>query len=369
MKKRIISVIAIIALCIYTGIVAVADNSMMATRNRLKSKGTIVYQKGNESVIIDSEDLYLLADQIDYLKVALSEQLAEVNTYFTNADKGVPVISDEEIKVVHSQPASVNIIDPLDMQFDVLLEGLAASQSIPNNVTDYGYEADTGLYKTPDGKLTTDTTQAGIEQISISAATADNLSAGTAAWVNGELLLGTGVDNQSYYNNSNADIILNLIDIVYSGITKDEYYEVTDYIGNGLSSSAYRSDTNGTTYGKHIGGRSVIIPVWDLNSTSNKKLLNKITIERSGKRHVGVDCTGGSDSSYRVYTEEGNLILESKSNGVDDIVIDIMTLPISTQYIYIECESTPYATVYKSHSRAECSVTIKDIKATYLINS
>lgn len=35
----------------------------------------------------------------------------------------------------------------------------------------------------------------------VTAASEENLSAGTAAWVNGTLLLGTGGDNQSYYEN------------------------------------------------------------------------------------------------------------------------------------------------------------------------
>lgn len=49
------------------------------------------------------------------------------------------------------------------------------------------------------------TNGSGTEKINVASATADNLSAGTAAWVNGSLILGTGSDNKSYYNKGSEE--------------------------------------------------------------------------------------------------------------------------------------------------------------------
>lgn len=375
MKKKLLSIMMVMALTIGTcGVAVAADTKSGATRNSLKSYGSIEYHNGSDKVVINADDLYMLADQIDQVKLDVTDQLEAMNTYFT-AGNGISLNTDQDISVIHSIPSQSDSVNPMSVNFDTLLEGIAASQSVSLDVKDYGYPSETKLFKTSDGSLTTDGSEDGATEISVAAATSDNLSAGTVAWVNGELLLGTGVDNQTYYNNSNSELILNFIDVVYSGITKNEYYEMIDYIGNGFSTSASRRhDLNGsgTATGKHIGVRSVKFPVWDLDSESDKKLLNKITIQRTGSK--GASATSGagatSNTKYRVYTEDGIVLLEDSLSGVSDIVIEVMTLPISTQYIYVECESTPFVTITGSGSSAFCSVIMNEaIKATYLINS
>lgn len=203
MDKKILSIITVIAVLGCTYSVAMADGATPAnaTKNSLKSHGSVVYKDGeNNSVEIHSDDLYMLADQLDAYKTSTAEQLAAINTYFSTGENGINLISDSNIKVVHTQPSSGDEVDPLALNLDTLLEGIAASQSIPTGVTEYGYADTTALYKNSSGFLTTNSSNNGLEKINIHAATAENLSAGAAAWVNGTLIIGTGSDNQTYYN-------------------------------------------------------------------------------------------------------------------------------------------------------------------------
>lgn len=199
MKKRILSVILALALTIGTCSITVAADRGGATRNSLKSYGSIEYHKGNDKVIINSEDLYMLADQIDQVKLEVADQLEAMNTYFTAGD-GISLDTDRYISVTHTRPSRADFVDPVSVNFDTLLEGIAASQSVSSDVADYGYSPGTKLYKGANGELTTNGSEEGAEQISVSAATADNLSAGTVAWVNGRLILGTGGDNKAYFD-------------------------------------------------------------------------------------------------------------------------------------------------------------------------
>lgn len=198
MKKKILSVILLLTLILGTGSVAAAADGGGATRDDLKSRGTIAYYKEKNRVVINSEDLYTLADRIDQVKLGMADQLGTMHTYFTAGD-GISLVTDRQISVTHTRPSAADRIDPMSVNFDTLLEGIAASQSVSSDVTAYGYASGTKLYKGENGVLTTNGSEKGAEQVSVSAATADNLSAGTAAWVNGHLILGTGKDNKAYF--------------------------------------------------------------------------------------------------------------------------------------------------------------------------
>ncbi len=205
MKKKIISMIFLLTIFFSTYMVALAEDGntqFISTASQLKSKGVIVYQNETDSVVIDSNDLYILADAFDSFKTAVYSQMAEMNTYLTMEDKGIDLTTSNDIHVIHSTPS--DIVDPLSVNFDTLIEGLAASQSIPHTPSEYGYAEGTSLYKTVEGLLTTEASDE-TEMIEIEGAIADNLSAGTSAWVDGKLILGTGVDNKSFYEQGNTD--------------------------------------------------------------------------------------------------------------------------------------------------------------------
>lgn len=207
MKKQILSFMTVILLTMSVCITAFAEGDIGTepvprdgTAAELKSYGAIVYQKGSDSIKIDSEDLYILADQIDQVKLQVTDQLEALNTYFTAGEGEISLNTSDDISVVHAKPFEEDFVDPLGVNFDTLLEGIAVSQSVSTDAAAYGYPAGTELYKTANGSLTTNGSGAGTEKINVAAATADNLSAGTAAWVNGSLILGTGGDNKGYHD-------------------------------------------------------------------------------------------------------------------------------------------------------------------------
>ncbi len=197
MRKKFLSVILILALTFGTCGTVLAADTIGRTEDGLKSYGKIAYQNGSDAVVIDSEDFHMLADRLDLFKQRMADQLQAMHTYFT-VEGGMSLQTNADVSVVHTKPSDENIVNPLEVDFDTLLEGIAVSQSVPSDVTTYGFPAGTELYKNKNGVLTTDGTEEGAEKISVTAATADNLSAGTAAWVNGSLILGTGGDNKSY---------------------------------------------------------------------------------------------------------------------------------------------------------------------------
>lgn len=294
MNKKFISVISIIVLVFGTYSVAMADNSIAgsATRNSLKSFGSVVYTDGADSVEIHSEDLYMLADRLDSFKTRIYEQLSEINTYFSRGDKGASIVSDHSIRIVHTAPSDSERIDSLALDFDALLEGLAASQSIPAEVTEYGYPEETALYKTADGALTTDGSESDTQRINVSVAEPGTLSAGSAAWVNGKLILGTGADNRAYYNLGYADGYAHSIssaDVTYtyhqhtSGCyavcnetytIKENEFDDNDggYIIYTVTHSEPVCSRVATTYTKYYNGR-------DSKYGSDKAIYNRVVAE------------------------------------------------------------------------------------------
>lgn len=371
MKKKIISLILVVALTFGTYTVAAASNEFPgATRNSLKSQGAIVYQNGEETVILDSEDLYMLADQIDLLKVNIVNQLESMNTYFTKGD-GISLDSDSSINVSHSKTDEINIVNPLSVNFDVLLDGIAVSQTIPeSDVAAYGFDPGTTLYVNTMGELTTDSEE-GVEEITIAPAESENLSAGTAAWVNGTLILGTGADNKSYYEEGNGNVsdkIVDIISLVYSGVNTNENYSLTGKNGGRLGVGISSKESAGPN---QIVVVSDQIKVWDLEDS--KKLLTKlsfnVTAETAGARDDDGSTSGSAYIYYKIYNQQGIIIGSGSGNAKNTIIIDVMSLPITTQYIYVEAVGEVYVTK-SDHGcgTGSASIDFHNIQATYLIN-
>ncbi len=133
-------------------------------REQIRSRGRIDYAGG--AVILDSADFVRLADQIDGLDAAFTENtvklagaLRQIGTYFT-AD-GL---------VTHKQEEADASGEAAKLPLTRIEEGILQSQSV-----------------------------AFLKEQKIEPAAADNLSAGTAAWVDGRLCIGNGADNQAHY--------------------------------------------------------------------------------------------------------------------------------------------------------------------------
>ncbi|MDE6602169.1 MAG: hypothetical protein K2K90_08395 [Lachnospiraceae bacterium] len=193
MKKKILLIMAVLTMTVSTCMVAIAAENPSSARAGIRSEGVIRYSGGERDVVIDAADFYTLADQLDLFKVRAVKQLGVMRTYLTHSGGGVAMTSADGIYAVHKKPRAGEEADPLSLDFATILEGIAVSQSIPSEPEAFGFPTGTKLYKKADGTLSTSDAD-GAEPISIQPAAAGNLSAGTAAWVNGELLLGTGGD-------------------------------------------------------------------------------------------------------------------------------------------------------------------------------
>ena len=169
-------------------------------RDQIQSKGQILFETGQ--VMITAEDFIYLADKIDFLestyKISLVNALNSINTYFKNDGT---VVYDSSLNEIQSDEQKVNL------PFDVIKNGIINSQSMDmikgvqavdkNGVPLYYISEESSNNKEHLNNTTTDT---GLPLL-YKEAYAGNLSAGTAAWVNGILLKGTGEDNRISWQN------------------------------------------------------------------------------------------------------------------------------------------------------------------------
>lgn len=147
-----------------------------------KAQGNIaaVRSDGTKTVIFDKSDLDYLDGRIDAIEADVStgkENLANaLNPLGTNPSLGTPLSGTST--------------------FNELMEAINNSQKIPDKTIGESVSIATEDYEL----ASTVTGQTINSDTKISAATADNLSLGTSAWVDGSLLIGTGADNKNYYN-------------------------------------------------------------------------------------------------------------------------------------------------------------------------
>ncbi|MCM1125011.1 MAG: hypothetical protein NC429_00930 [Lachnospiraceae bacterium] len=167
---------------ILTGVIGITSKAQTERRaSNIKSKGVFDYADG--TVVMDSSDLTYLADEIDLLEDTYKKEtvkaLNKMNTYFMLDDSTTHNPDESNLA---SDSASI-------LPFHSIIEGILESQSIPTEKT---Y---TGTVPGNENEVTGN----------ISAATEDSLSLGDAAWVDGELVVGNGGDNNVYYNQGYAD--------------------------------------------------------------------------------------------------------------------------------------------------------------------
>lgn len=204
-KSRIAMLLTVLLLSGSVCMVAAAAESPSATQNELRSQGAIHYQDGAETVVIDATDLYTLAGTLDQFKVSVAQQLVGLKTYLSKDASGVPLTKTNGIYVTHREPAASERVDPVTLSFQTLMEGMAASQTIPTDPAVYDMAAGTLLYQGKDGKLQIGQPQdKDAKKVNIHAATAKELSAGAAAWVDGKLILGTGDENKAYHETGSS---------------------------------------------------------------------------------------------------------------------------------------------------------------------
>lgn len=154
----------------------------VAAGHEWKSQGNVeaVRSDGTKTVIFDKSDLDYLDGRIDAIEADVStgkENLANaLNPLGTNPSLGTPLSGTST--------------------FNELMEAINHSQAIPDKTIGESVSIATEDYEL----ASTVTGQTINSDTKISAATADNLSLGTSAWVDGSLVIGTGADNKNYYD-------------------------------------------------------------------------------------------------------------------------------------------------------------------------
>ena len=193
-----------------------------ARKSKLNSKGIINYANG--TVVIDSSDFAYLADEIDMLESAYkANMVSALNTMrtFFLADGSISHEPDSER---NSGEEAVRL------SLDTIISGILQSQSVEH-----------------------------LAEQGIAGAIEDNISKGAAAWVNGELVIGNGADNDAYYKKGQEDVIANPDDygIGNSLPNSTSVIEAYTHTGEGYNEKHYfHTNIKGKTLYKDI----VIMP-------------------------------------------------------------------------------------------------------------
>lgn len=176
-----------------------AQEGQSGRSGRISSKGIIDY--ANHTVVIDSSDLTYLANEIDELertyKSATVDALNQIGTYYASYDGDISHDSDDNY--VSSDTATV-------LSFKDLYHGILKSQSVDHLADVQAKDSDDNpvYYANEDAaeskSLIMTTASANNFPVLIRAAAAGNLTAGTASWVDGSLIIGNGADNRAYYD-------------------------------------------------------------------------------------------------------------------------------------------------------------------------
>lgn len=195
-KKKILAVTGTALMLVgILGTTALAEGG--ARRDNIKSHGNIDVQNG--AATIYSSDFTYLADEIDTLENAYkTNTVAALNVMGTYYDGNGAVTHNQDEEGITSEAA-------INLSFSQIYDGVLNSQSVAH-LADQQATDGTGslLYYADeaaknDNNLVTTTTTANDFPLLIQPITADNLTAGTAAWVDGSLIIGNGADNQAYY--------------------------------------------------------------------------------------------------------------------------------------------------------------------------
>lgn len=244
-----------------------SDKNVMAEeyhrRDGIQSRGSLSFEQGK--VYITANDFIYLADKIDALektyKTTLVDTLNQINVYFRNDgslayDNSLNEIDTEEEKG--------------KLSFEYIKKGIILSQSVESvyNVQAIDWEGNPLYFSSEEAKnsneyLNITNTDTGYP-LYYKETSARNLSAGFAAWVNGELIKGTGEDNHVSWNNGyNEGYTQGVADALNKVNIKYSYHS---HIGNnssvggcygkltgktpiycGCDNYAYDQDGNGST--------------------------------------------------------------------------------------------------------------------------
>lgn len=186
-RKKILGMVTAVLICSLIG-GNMAHASYERRRDGISSRGAVNYDHGK--VIIDSADLITLADETDILeasfKTDITDALAEMGTYI-----------QQDGSISHDGRTD---IDPRQIAFRNLEIGILKSQSVAHLADTQASDSRGPVYYRFEKNNLLEVTSADTGMpVLIIPATEDNLTAQTAAWVDGYSLVGNGSDNYYFY--------------------------------------------------------------------------------------------------------------------------------------------------------------------------
>lgn len=312
MSKKNIFFLICITICIL-GISVPAMAETTSRRANIKSSGNLDFKDG--TVYFTSSDLTYLADEIDNLedtyKQTSVDALNDIGTFFLHDGTVVRDVAQNEVDTDEKKSA---------LSFGNILEGIKSSQSIDSLAQTQVTDKDGNLlfYETEEAQTNKDihsltTTDTGLAAF-YQPANADNLSAGTAAWVDGNLIKGNGSDNAAYEElgklNASPTIISLLIHTCMQ-VNTELYISnsvVDNWSGNGIKivQNTNSFDFQGTNqFVCQKNGTVFLIGDAALSSSSTATKCSVFVYKNGIKQTVSVN---NSKFNYNFEVEEGDVL-------------------------------------------------------------
>ena len=236
-KNRLYTVLV---LCLITLLGAGATVTAAATGRKanLKSAGNIDAQIDNKTIYISSADLRYLADEIDTLeatyKTNIVDALNSIGTYFRTDGTAVYDAGRNEVDTPEEK---------IMLTYKNLKDAVSQSQSVTSLSQTQASDKDGNLLYYVDETarnnkdLASTTTANTGYPVYYQAATAENLTAGTAAWVDGTLVKGNGTDSAAY---EELGRINGAVDAVNNVVTTP--FVISQY---GVKTASYKAPSKG----------------------------------------------------------------------------------------------------------------------------
>lgn len=226
------------------------------------STGNVVYNKGEETkTVFNKADLDYLDNKIDTAIAATETAKTEAKGGKINIATELNSWANESYSKNYAPTPSLSVDSNNPPTYGDIITKLQYMKSTPGEGKEFKDSGNNQYYVNAGGGLTTNPTEAAdsTKTLKIAAANAGNLSAGTAAWVNGSFIIGTGADNNNYYkagktNSSIFDLgtstsfnVKNLVPSVdYTKLTIDNFAILgISSIGNFSASGSGREGFSG----------------------------------------------------------------------------------------------------------------------------
>lgn len=200
--------------------------NVAASNHTWKSTGNVSYQdKGVTVTAFNKEDL-------DYLDTRISSIESNVDSYKTSVADKINEWSIPEDRKLSSSSTFADINN--------ILEYIKGIPNVGSPVVD---DVNNQVYLKSDGSITTNSSEAKLDEygnpctVIISACESSNMSAGSTAWVNGNVVIGNGNDNKAYYNLGYTDGISK----INNSSIKYIYHQHKDKDGNVVTASTMSS--------------------------------------------------------------------------------------------------------------------------------